>query len=227
HVTDDFCPEKLRASIRSADDPVHPLLRSPSPLPAKQEYTPPQPYHPHVEMDHPWASDQLHFPAEATGSMTGAFNPGNELTSPKDEVRPATGALIPGNHSTSPTVELKSAEVVAPIADHSYQPIKSLKDPNAVLKQCKEDLLKEARTWNVLSDEALKSYMYFHAADDRRALKLHSSGNFETEWRRMEQLVARWRWRGWSLLVISGFLPQFPASHATLFHTTYEARGHN
>lgn len=88
-------------------------------------------------------------------------------------------------------MELKSAEVVAPIADHTYHPIESLNDPKAVLKQCKEDLLKEARRWSVLSEEALKSYRYFHVADDRRALKIPSSGNIETERRRMEQLVAR------------------------------------
>ncbi|KAL8646461.1 MAG: hypothetical protein Q9210_006128, partial [Variospora velana] len=201
----------------SFTDPAQPRSIPPSPLSPEREHTPP---HTYLKVDNQWASDQPQSSAEATGSVTDASNPGNGLTSPTDEISPATGASTPGNQFTSPAVELKSEEVVAltadhsscPIespddpqavlkqckeevvaltADHSSCPIESPDDPQAVLKQCKEELLKEARTWNAFPEKTLKSYMYFDAVHDRRALRVPSPENIEKEWQRMEQLAAK------------------------------------
>lgn len=180
----------LQLQSLSVTDPVHPRVISPSPLAAKQEHTPAKAYLPQIEVDNHWTSDQPHPSAEATGSVTCASNPRDELTSPKDAIWPASGNQSPGNHFPSPTVEPRSEEVAAPTADSSDSPTASLNDPKAVLKQCKEELLEEARTWNALSEKALKAYMSFDAADDCRALKIPSPRNIEKEWKRIEQLVA-------------------------------------
>lgn len=91
----------------------------------------------------------------------------------------------------SPAVELKSEEVVALTADHSSCPIESPPNPQAVLKQCKEKLLKEARTWNAFPEETLKSYMDFDAVHDRKALRVPSPDDIQLERQRMEQVVAK------------------------------------